>query len=522
MVKNRIFLIRHARTEENVKGIIQGSSIGGNVPEEDLILLNNWGDSLKDLLNKSGLIISSDQLRSIKTAEVLRKKFKLPLLSTHSLRQRGWGLNEGKNIKDIKKSTNPYSGHAGIDLPVDAESLLSVTNRTKKFVENLKENFLEKNPIIVGHNEIISYILNELLGQNLFFHDTLPTEGHVIGFDDLGRVCEIDLHIISPAYKYKNNFIVNIREDAKRFAKESSVGIRILKNRGYKISETSNSIQAVVIGDRQFTNNDLKLLPDLKVVARSGSGVDAVDLKALLKKNVTLVNTPVYDKSVSEFSLALILLYLKNIFSASLDIKKGNWNSHKFYWSSNVRPTVGIIGLGRIGKTVCRILKQLDILVIAWSKDKIKGRKFCEDKGIVFCEDLNILFKESDVISLHVALNKGTKKFIGIRELEIMGEGKKPFLINTSRAGIIDNRALLIALDSGCIKGVALDVWNDEGRIIKDENDEKLRSHPEVISTPHISGGGYLVELMSDCLTAYNIDWILRGVPNLASTAVYK
>ena len=524
MSKNKIFFIRHARTEENIKGVIQGASIEGVIPAADLSLLDRWADSLHKVVDSPGLIISSDQFRSLETAEMLQNRFKLPLLRNHYLRQRSWGSNEGKLVDRLNSSftTDPYTGEAGKELPPDAESLNSVKNRTRKFVEYLKENLLNKNPIVISHNEIISYILNEILGRDLFFHDTLPTEGHIIGLDEMGRVCEINLHAISPAYSTEKNILVYVRQDAERFCEKSSVGIRILTNRGYKITRdlsAANNAQAIIIGDDLFNKKDVDSKPNLKIIARLGSGTDAVDRHALAERGIILTNTPVYDRSVAEFTLSLILYFIKGIPSASLDVRNKNWRPQRFYWSDHTPPTIGIVGLGKVGRTLCRLLKSLDVFIIAWSRDVKSGKKFCDSMGIYFCESLNYLLSESDIVSLHIALNRETRNLLGSSEFEIIGKGKRPYLINTSRGGIIDDNALLYALESGYIRGAALDVWNKEGENSEDEDEviRVLRTHPLVIPTPHIAGGGYLVGLMVSCLTAYNIDWVLRGLSHLAS-----
>jgi len=207
---------------------------------------------------------------------------------------------------------------------------------------------------------------------------------------------------------------------------------------------------------------------NLKVIGRVGSGVDNIDIMEAKKKNILVVNSPgANSQAVSELTVALILSFLRKLDKAYPSMKNGLWLKKELTGSELCGKTVGIIGYGNIGKKVEKILKAFGAEVLIYSRSyKTK--------------ELQEIFQISDIITIHLPLNKDTKGFISDEKLA--GMKKTAFLVNTSRGEIIDENALLEMVSEGKIAGCALDVYSKEPLPIE----SPWRKLENVILTPHI------------------------------------
>ena len=234
----------------------------------------------------------------------------------------------------------------------------------------------------------------------------------------------------------------------------------------------------------------------LKVIARYGVGVDNVDLAAARKKRIVVTNTPGANSvSVAELALGLMLALARQIPEAVEAVHQGKWP--RYSGVSLEGKTIGILGLGAIGKQLALRLNGFDCKILAF--DPFADVLFATDHHIELAA-LDKLIREADFISLHLPLLPETRGMINESFLGKMKKGS--FLVNTSRGEVVDEEALLKALQSGHLKGAGLDAF------IAEPPDPKhpLLALPQVIATPHLgaqtdgatSNMGWLA--MRDCL----------------------
>ncbi len=216
----------------------------------------------------------------------------------------------------------------------------------------------------------------------------------------------------------------------------------------------------------------------LKLIVRAGVGLDNVDQDAAKKKGVKVANTPEAPTvSVAEMVLALMFSLARNVAPADSSMKDERWEKKKLRGTELWQKTIGVIGFGRIGCEVAKRAKALDMHVLAY--DVIDIDEMCITIGAERTE-LEDLLKSSDYVTLHVPLVPQTRGLIGDNEFELMKD--TAFLINTARGGVVDEKALLRALDEGKIAGAGLDVFEKEP-----PTEWKLVKHPKIVATPHLS-----------------------------------
>ncbi len=242
----------------------------------------------------------------------------------------------------------------------------------------------------------------------------------------------------------------------------------------------------------------------LKVVGRAGVGVDNIDLAAAKQRGVTVVNAPVSTTlAVAELTFGLLLSLAREIPRADAAMKKGNWLKKELEGVELNGKTLGIIGYGRIGMEVGRRAAAFGMNVLAY--DPLIQESDIKARG---AEPVPIqdLYEWSDFISLHLPLNVQTRDLIGPLAFSEMKEGVR--IVCAARGGIIDESALLAALNSGRVAGAALDVFAAEP-----PGATELIGHPRVIATPHI--GAQTVEAQARAAEdiAHEVLAALRGDP---------
>jgi D-3-phosphoglycerate dehydrogenase len=220
----------------------------------------------------------------------------------------------------------------------------------------------------------------------------------------------------------------------------------------------------------------------LKVIARHGIGVDNVDLAAATERGILVVNTPdAPTESTAEHAVALLLALAKQVVAGDRNLRGTANISHHRLQGTEVRGrTLGVVGFGRIGRRVAEICKQgLQMRVIAFDPYITPGQ--AEAMGVEAIDSLETLLDHADFLSLHPALSPETRHLISRPELRRM----KPtaFLINVSRGPVVDEVALIEALESGQLAGAAMDVFDPE----PPAPDNPLFRLPNVVATPHIS-----------------------------------
>lgn len=221
----------------------------------------------------------------------------------------------------------------------------------------------------------------------------------------------------------------------------------------------------------------LSRLPDLKLISKFGVGLDSFDLKAIEKHGVKLAWTPgTNSRSVAELTLMAMLALLRRVPESAADLRAGTWRQLKGATLSG--KTVGLVGLGSVGRDLVSLLAPFNVRLLA--HDPAADRVFAESKGVRLIS-LDDLLGQSDVVSLHLPLTPATKNILDEATLALM----KPttVLINTARGGLIDENALLAALDADRLAGAALDAFAEEPT-----KNARLLSHPKILATPHIGG----------------------------------
>lgn len=215
----------------------------------------------------------------------------------------------------------------------------------------------------------------------------------------------------------------------------------------------------------------------LKVVGRAGIGVDNVDVGAATERGVLVVNAPTANLlSATEHTFALLLALARNVALADAALKSGVWDRKPFLGVELQGKTLGVIGFGRIGQRVAARARAFDMQVVAHDPflDAQAARRL--EVELLSLEEL---LPRADVVTLHTPLTPETKNLLSAARLAEMKPGA--LLVNCSRGGVVDEEALLSALDEGRLGGAGLDVFAEEP-----PQDFALIRHPRVVATPHL------------------------------------
>jgi len=233
----------------------------------------------------------------------------------------------------------------------------------------------------------------------------------------------------------------------------------------------------IVRGRTKVTQEVLKAGKNLKVVGRMGVGVDNIDLQAAKAQGVTVVNSPLATTvTVAELTMGLMLSLVRGIPRADAGMKSEQWLKKELKGSELYQKVLGIIGYGQIGEAVSHRAQAFDMQVLSF--DPVRPEEEVHASGAKPV-DFDTLLSKSDIITLHIPLINSTKHLLNKAAFNKMKTGVK--IICAARGGVIDEAALLKALESGKVSGTGLDVFETEP-----PKDYKLTSHPNVIATPHI------------------------------------
>ncbi|AGX45336.1 D-2-hydroxyacid dehydrogenase [Clostridium saccharobutylicum] len=213
---------------------------------------------------------------------------------------------------------------------------------------------------------------------------------------------------------------------------------------------------------------------NLKLAIRAGVGIDNIDIPAAQSKGVTVRNTPsASSDSVAELAIGHMFALARFIAISNYTMRNGEWNKKKYQGTEIAGKTLGIVGMGRIGQSLAKKATALGMKVVYYT---IEGKHDELNYDFVSLEEV---LKTSDFISLHVPYDKVAGSLIGKKELELMKN--TAYLINCARGKVVDEAALIEALDNGKIAGAGIDVFEEEPT-----KNEKLVNHPKVSVTPHI------------------------------------
>ncbi|HEY5657799.1 MAG TPA: phosphoglycerate dehydrogenase, partial [Myxococcota bacterium] len=295
-------------------------------------------------------------------------------------------------------------------------------------------------------------------------------------------------------------------------------GLEILRSaKGIKVKEAvglapGDLLEAVADADALIIRSGTKVTADvieagkkLSVIGRAGTGVDNVDLAAATAKGIVVMNTPGGNTvTTAEHALALLISLARHIPQATASMKAGKWDKKSFMGMELNNRTLGVIGLGNVGRIVARKAQGWGMKVIAHDPFLSESAAAKLDVELV---GLDALYERSDAISVHVPRTKDTLGMVGKKAFAKMKQGV--LLVNAARGGIVDEAALVEALDSGRVGGAGLDVFVEEPV----PPDHPLVMHEKVVCTPHLGASTEQAQVNVAIAVAQQVrDFLLYGV----------
>ena len=257
-----------------------------------------------------------------------------------------------------------------------------------------------------------------------------------------------------------------------------------LFNNEKKIIELIPEMDALIVRNNTLVNETiLAASKQLKVIGRLGVGLNNINVELCKKKNITIIPaTGANTVSVAEYVISCMLVLSRKVFNATESVIAGDWPRNKFMHGLELyNQTLGIIGLGSIGKAVATRAKSFDMNIISYDP---LIKESSSEFSYIQMKSLEEIFTQSDIITLHIPLNADTKNLINKDKIQLMKKGS--ILINTSRGEVVDENAVIENLKSHHLGGAALDVFNQEP--LTKENANKFKDISNLICTPHISG----------------------------------
>jgi len=260
---------------------------------------------------------------------------------------------------------------------------------------------------------------------------------------------------------------------------------------GYEVVETAGkppevldqalgeAVALVVRSETKVTAAMIGKAPKLKVIARAGMGTDTIDVEEASRRKIPVLTAPgANSNSVAEYTFALMLALARKVSPAAASLGAGKWDRKAFEGTELRGKTLGLLGLGRIGSRVASIAKGFGMTAVGY--DPGITAEQAELLGLDLIP-LDVLIQRADVLSLHVKLSASTRHMLDERRLSLVKKGV--LIINTARGALIDDAALVKALQEGRVGGAALDVYDPEPL----PADSVLRTAPNVLLTPHLA-----------------------------------
>lgn len=301
----------------------------------------------------------------------------------------------------------------------------------------------------------------------------------VVSLRPVDRVADVfaDLDVeVVPKQKYSEDTLVDLVDDA----------------------------DAVFIhAENQFTGRVFGSAESLAVIGKPGSGIDNIDIEAATREGIPVLHTPGMNAdAVAEYNVGLLISLFRSIPSAIGHLESGGWRSEEWEGTEIRGKTVGLVGIGNTGMATGDRLVAFDADLLA--TDPYVDQAQADEIGAELVE-LERLLRESDVVMLHARLTEDTQHLLGEEELSLLDDDA--VLVNTARGQLVDEEALIEALQSGELGGAALDVFADE----PPDPDNPLLELPNVITTPHLAGATNETRTNVLRTTAKNIVSVLDG-----------
>jgi D-3-phosphoglycerate dehydrogenase len=276
--------------------------------------------------------------------------------------------------------------------------------------------------------------------------------------------------------------------DKKPLEDLRQAGLELIDMRGSGVAQ-ADFVAALKRADIVLCGNDLRVddallekAPELKAIAKQGAGLDTVDVAAATRRGIPVFHTPgANNQAVADHTFAMILCLARRMIYCDRSVREKRWEHTKIMGLEIWNKTLGLIGLGAIGRCVAQRARGFQMKVVAY--DPFWPEEFAREQGIgrMAVEEL---LGAADIVSLHAPLTAENKGLINARTLKLM----KPtaLLINAARGGLVDETALCEALDTGVIAGAGLDVFEEEPPV-----DSPLLARDNVVLTPHTAAFTY-------------------------------
>ena len=258
----------------------------------------------------------------------------------------------------------------------------------------------------------------------------------------------------------------------------------------------------IVRSRTKVTKDVLSRATQLKVIGRSGVGVDNIDVEEATARKIVVVNAPTASTvSVAELAIGHIVSLLRHLPEADLSVRSGKWEKARFEGRELFGKTLGLLGSGRIGAEVAKRAQAFGMAVIAY--DPYLSPRTAEGLGIRLVEK-DQLFRDADVLSVHAALTSETRGLVGAPQLSKMK--RTAILVNCARGEIVDEAALAEALRAGTIAGAAIDVFAKEPPI-----GSPLLTAPNAVFTPHLGASTAEAQARAGAIVAEQVIQVLAG-----------
>ena len=285
-----------------------------------------------------------------------------------------------------------------------------------------------------------------------------------------------------------------------------------------QLAESCRDIEGLMATGARVSEDVVAQAPRLRAVANVGVGYDNIDVAACTRRRIPVTNTPdVLTETTADLAFALLLATPRRLIECDRYVREGQWQSPKWelLWGSDIHgKTLGVYGLGRIGKAVARRARGFSMRVNYY--DVVRAAPALEEELGAQFVDRETLLREADFLTLHVPLTPETHHLIGARELSML----KPtaFLINAARGKCVDEAALVEALQAKRLAGAGLDVFENEPHV----HPELLRL-PNVLLAPHVGSATAQTRLAMAMLAVENLLAALEGrrPPNLVNPEIY-
>jgi len=267
------------------------------------------------------------------------------------------------------------------------------------------------------------------------------------------------------------------------------------------VKELIQGVDAVIAGTEPYRRDVLEKNKSLKLISRVGIGLDSVDLKACKDLGIAVTYTPeAPSQAVAELTIGNIINLLRYTLNSDKSVREGAWNRYIGVLLEEI--IIGVIGVGRIGKRVCKLLKPFNPKILAC--DLEPDYKFGDEFGLEWV-DKNEIFSRSDLVTLHIPYTQDNHYFVNRETISEMKTGS--FLVNTSRGPIIDESALVDALLQNHLEGAALDVFE------KEPYEGRLTTLDNVVLTAHMGASARKSRYLMELGAAENAIRVLNGEP---------